>query len=86
MTIDWRATRFEQAANDGLAASPWERISSKQTCAILDGLDAAGLLLTPERLDEIARSIEANRQHVDGDPQMLAVLDAAAAVVRAAGA
>jgi hypothetical protein len=58
--MDWRATKFEQAIRDGITAAGFyahAQPSGKEIAAMLDGLDAAGLLLTDSRVDDLAAAV-----------------------------
>jgi hypothetical protein len=57
---DWRATRFEQAMRDGVTAAGFyahAQPSGQVLGAMLDGLEAAGLLLTDAKVDDLAASV-----------------------------
>jgi len=89
MGKDWRGTPFAKAVDDGCAkagiyghARPYGPDGIILN-ALLDGLDAAGLLLTDERLDEIAERIEARVTEI-GSQDAKAGLAIAASMVRLA--
>lgn len=82
MAKDWAGTAFEQAVRDGIAADGLAQGTWPLIKAALDGLDAAGLLLTPDQLDEIASRIEANMRFASIEQRP--ALKAAAAIVRQA--
>lgn len=82
MGEDWIETPHAKAVQGGLAAAEFGHLPHPQVAAILDGLDAAGLLVTADRLDEIATQIEANERFASVEQRP--ALKAAAAIVRTA--